>query len=65
MVSAALNVSNSNELQNPFKNSFKFIVFSCHHCHTWKGKRGTGIYKVLQKYLQDFQTKKTDLLSSH
>lgn len=43
MMSATLNVSNFNELQNPFKKGFKFIVFSCQHCHTWKGRRGTGI----------------------
>lgn len=53
MMSAALNVSNSNKLQNPYKKGFKFIVFSCHHCHTWKGKRGTGkffrnIYKIFK-----------------
>jgi len=42
-MSATLNVSNPNELRNPFKKGFKFIVFSCHRCHTWEGKRGTGI----------------------
>lgn len=30
------------------------------------GREREGLeFKVLQKYLQDFQTKKTDLLSSH
>lgn len=61
-MATALNVSNSNELQNPFKKYFTFIVFFCHRL---EGKERNWNFEIAQKYLQDFPTKKTDLLSSH
>lgn len=57
-MATALNVSNSNELQNPFKKYFTFIVFFCHRCHTWKGKRETGILKLLRNIYRIFQLRK-------